>query len=203
MTPQQTPDETPETPEAAVARAMTSVDRRRFLPEAARARWVADRPVSIGYGQTNSQPTTVRRMLTLLDVRPGQHVLDVGTGSGWTAALLAELVGPTGSVVGVERVPALAASAREAVEGAAAPVDIHDAAPGVLGVPQRGPYARILVSAEPETMPRQLIEQLDDHGILVIPVAGVMHRVVRTAAGLETTTHGGYRFVPLIEDPQV
>src|SRR5690606_26842507 len=93
----------------AVAAALRAVDRRSFLPRAQR-RWAGqDRPLAIGHGQTNSQPSTVAAMLRLLDVRPGARVLDVGSGSGWTTALLAVLVGPEGSVLGVERDPDLAA----------------------------------------------------------------------------------------------
>ncbi|MDO5492186.1 MAG: methyltransferase domain-containing protein [Nesterenkonia sp.] len=182
-----------------VTRALRRVDRTAFLPEHARRAAGADRPIDIGHGQTNSQPTTVERMLRLLDVREGQHVLDVGTGSGWTAALLARLVGPAGSVVGVERVPELAGTARSALQGTTS-VEILDASPGTLGVPDRGPYDRILVSAEPQTLPQQLVDQLDEDGVMVIPVAGTMHRVARTGDGVRTTTHGAYRFVPLISD---
>ena len=80
----------------------------RTLPAEAQTRYAGeDRPIEIGHGQTNSQPRTVRAMLELLDVAPGSRVLDVGCGSGWTTALLAALTGPTGSVVGLEIVPAL------------------------------------------------------------------------------------------------
>ena len=88
--------------------AMQAVPRAGFLPGNARSRASFDGPIQIGHGQTSSQPRTVEAMLRLLDVRPGQHVLDVGAGSGWTTALLAELTGPSGSVLGVELVPELA-----------------------------------------------------------------------------------------------
>src|SRR3712207_5378151 len=93
-----------------VTEAFREVPREQFLPARSR-RWAGyDGPIRIGHGQTNSQPRTVEAMLRLLDVRPGQRVLDVGAGSGWTTGLLAHLVGPDGRVLGVELVPALAKS---------------------------------------------------------------------------------------------
>src|SRR4051812_9944700 len=83
--------------------AFAAAPREAFLPASHHRFAGVDEPLPIGHGQTNSQPSTVRRMLSLLDVEPGQRVLDVGSGSGWTTALLAHLVGPGGSVVGVER----------------------------------------------------------------------------------------------------
>jgi protein-L-isoaspartate(D-aspartate) O-methyltransferase len=81
---------------------MATHPRERFLPASEVRRAAYDGPLDIGHGQTNSQPRTVRAMLELLDVQPGQRVLDVGAGSGWTTALLAHLTGPAGEVLGVE-----------------------------------------------------------------------------------------------------
>ena len=91
----------------AVDAAFEAVPRAGFLPRLARGRASYDGPIGIGRGQTNSQPRTVADMLRLLDVQPGQRVLDVGAGSGWTTALLTHLVGPTGEVLGVELEPDL------------------------------------------------------------------------------------------------
>src|SRR5690625_997592 len=85
-----------------VPEAFERIRRADFLPAGSQNRAAEDAPVSIGGGQTNSQPSTVRRMLELLDVRPGQRVLDVGAGSGWTTALLATLTGARGAVLGLE-----------------------------------------------------------------------------------------------------
>ena len=182
-----------------VSDAMQAVSRAAFLPGNARSRASFDGPIQIGHGQTNSQPRTVEAMLRLLDVRPGQHVLDVGAGSGWTTALLAELTGPSGSVLGVELVPELAEWG--AANLAATSYDwasIRVATPDVLGIPEAAPYDRILVSAEASSMPQSLVDQLGDEGRLVVPVRGTMLLVVRRGAETEVTQHGSYRFVPLL-----
>ncbi len=187
----------------AVARAFAAIPRTGFLPEAERWRVDYDGPLPIGHGQTNSQPRTVADMLRLLDVRPGQHVLDVGSGSGWTTALLGTLVGPTGSVVGVERVPELVAFGSANLTATDQPwARIEQALDDVLGWPEEAPYDRILVSAEATSLPRALVGQLvaDDAapGRLVIPVAGEMLLVERHAEDEQVTRHGRYRFVPLL-----
>ena len=178
--------------------------REEFLPGSERRRASYDGPLDIGHGQTNSQPSTVRAMLELLDAQPGHRVLDVGSGSGWTTALLAELVGPTGEVVGVERVPDLVATGANNLEARRMPwARIRAAEHGVLGAPSEGPFDRVLVSAMADELPESLVEQLGPHGILVVPVAGTMVRVQRDDAaprGRRVTTHGYYRFVPLVAD---
>lgn len=186
-----------------VVRAMTAVPRADFLPRRLRRMAQLDRPLAIGLGQTNSQPSTVAFMLRLLDVHPGQRILDVGSGSGWTTALLAELVGPTGRVIGVERHAPLIGPARIAVaRHAGQRAEIRQASPGVLGAPEDAPFDRILVSAEAEELPSALVEQLGDGARMVIPVARTMLRVLRRGADVEITRHGPFIFVPLVEDPR-
>lgn len=181
-----------------VSAAFGAVAREEFLPSAYRDEASFDGPIPIGHGQTNSQPATVAAMLRLLEVEPGQRVLDVGAGSGWTTALLAHLVGPTGLVVGVELVPELVewgSANLAATEHAWA--SIRQAEDGVLGVPEEAPYDRILVSAEAASMPQALVEQLADDGRMVVPVRSTMLLVVRRGEETEVTEHGSYRFVPL------
>ncbi|MGD7001704.1 protein-L-isoaspartate O-methyltransferase family protein [Corynebacterium halotolerans] len=177
-----------------IEEAMARHPRTRFLP-ADQAPYAAEnRALPIGYGQTNSQPSTVADMLRLLDLAPGQRVLDVGSGSGWTSAILGELVGESGQVLGVELVPELVAAAREALGDAQPWVSITQATPGTLGLPDQAPFDRILVSAAADELPTALVEQLAGDGVMVIPVDRQLLRVTRDG----TTGHGGYVFVPLI-----
>jgi len=180
----------------AIEAAFTAHPRVGFLPRAVRPRASRDGPLAIAAGQTNSQPRTVEAMLRLLGVGTGQRVLDVGTGSGWTTALLAHLVGPTGVVVGVELEPELVMFGAANLAATDQPwARIRQARPAVLGVPDHAPYDRILVSAEARHLPEELVAQLADDGVLVIPVAGTMLRVANP--GPVVTEHGRYRFVPL------
>jgi protein-L-isoaspartate(D-aspartate) O-methyltransferase len=185
-----------------VEAAFAAVPRIGFVPRGQRRHVDEDRPIPIGHGQTNSQPTTVRAMLRLLDVRSGEQVLDVGSGSGWTCALLAHLVGPSGSVYGVELLPDLASAAQQRVVAHRLHwASVTAAQPGVLGLPSRAPFAKILVSAEARTVPDPLIAQLARGGRMVIPVAGRLAVVDVAADGVvEVRRVGHYAFVPLLWD---
>ena len=191
----------------AVSAAFEAVPRTGFLPESVRDSASYDGPLPIGHGQTSSQPRTVEAMLRLLEVRPGDRVLDVrrgdrvldvGSGSGWTTALLAHLTGPTGSVVGVELEPDLAAWGADNLAATGLQwASIHLARSGELGDPAGAPYDRVLVSADGGELPESLVEQLSESGRMVLPVAGVLLLVVRDGGQTRTSRHGHYRFVPL------
>ena len=202
----------------AVAAAFAAFPRTGFLPPRQRRRASYDGPLDIGHHQTNSQPRTVEAMLRLLEVQPGDRVLDVGAGSGWTTALLAHLTGPGGTVHGVELEPSLVefGSANLAATRQTW-ASIRPSCPDVLGLPDHAPYDRILVSAQPRTLPASLVDQLAPGGRMVIPVNGTLLRVTRPPAGAQPggtadrgadrgadkepgvsiTEHGSYRFVPL------
>lgn len=191
------------TDEARLDEAFAAVPRAAFLPDAQRGSAHLDQPLPIGHGATNSQPWTVRYMLARLGVRPGQRVLDVGSGSGWTTALLGHLVGPAGGVVGVDVVPELVAMARAHLAG---PKTVHmdwvrveQAEPGVLGRPAEAPFDRILVSADGRRVPPELEAQLAPGGRMVLPVAHAMVVVRRGSDGRLTRedTGGLFTFVPL------
>lgn len=183
--------------------ALAAVRREDFLPRRQRGHSREDRPLPIGHGQTNSQPTTVRNMLRLLDARPGQRALDVGSGSGWTCALLAHLVGPSGCVIGVELLPDLAESAQRRLSALDLTwASVAPAEPGVLGMPSQAPFDKILVSAEARTVPDPLVDQLAPGGRMVVPVRGRLAVVDRRETGAVEMRHvGHYAFVPLLWDP--
>lgn len=188
------------TPPEAIDHAFAVAPRTGFLPRAQVSHAHEDHPLEIGYGQTSSQPSTVRRMLRLLDVRPGQRVLDVGAGSGWTTVLLAHLVGPEGTVVGVELQPELAQWGASNVAACDVPWAALTAAdPHRLGRPDLAPFDRILVSAQARELPQTLVEQLADGGVMVCPVAGRLARVERLpgTGTPDVRWYGHYRFVPL------
>jgi protein-L-isoaspartate(D-aspartate) O-methyltransferase len=184
---------------AALDDAFAAVPRQEFLPQDQRRFAALDRPLPIGHGQTNSQPSTVVRMLQLLDVAAGQRILDVGSGSGWTTALLGRLVGPSGEVTGLERHPQLAEWGAANLARHAMPwTSIRLAAPGILGLPDAAPFDRVLVSAGAQALPEQLVAQVAHGGRMVIPVAGRMLVVRRVAGQVEVSRHGRYSFVPLL-----
>lgn len=180
--------------------AFEQIPRESFLPKKHRELAALDRPIPIGYGQTNSQPYTVKLMLEWLNAKPGHKVLDVGAGSGWTTALLASIVGEKGEVIGVERIPELARFAmKNCKRQNIANATIHQAKESVVGWPDEAPYNRILVSADPDRMPHELLRQLKSPGRMVIPILGTMHVIRKNKEGkISDDAYPGFMFVPLI-----
>jgi protein-L-isoaspartate(D-aspartate) O-methyltransferase len=182
-----------------VADAFAATPRQWFLPPGSEDRATYDGPIGIGHGQTNSQPRTVAAMLRLLEVRPGDAVLDVGAGSGWSTALLAHLTGPDGRVVGTELVPELVEFGRANLSRAGRPwARIEQADPEAVGWPGEALYDRVLVSAEARRVPQPLLDQLAPEGRMVLPVKSTMLLVRAAPGGPQISEHGGYRFVPLL-----
>ena len=176
-----------------------TVDRANFVPKVLRGSVDIDAPLPIGYGQTNSQPYTVRLMLEWLDPQPGDNVLDVGSGSGWTTALLSHLVGSKGRVYGVERIPELVELGQENCGRAGVKNAQFFTAGDEFGLPEEGPYERILVSASADNLPQELVDQLKVSGKMVIPVQNdILEITKKSAADLNIEKHPGFVFVPLL-----
>ena len=150
-----------------VLEAMGRVPRELFVPEQERRRAYADAALPIGHGQTISQPYMVARIVEALSLQPGERVLDVGTGSGYQAAVLAELAV---EVVTIERIPELAEAAKRALAaGGYENVEVR-VGDGTLGVPDRAPFKAIAVAAAAPDVPDTLYEQLEPGGRMAIPV---------------------------------
>ena len=186
---------------AEVLKAMEQTPRAEFLEGIFQERAFEDTPLPIACGQTISQPTVVGLMTQALEVTKRCKVLEVGTGSGYQAAILARLAR---RVYTVERHRRLARRARELFQKLA----LHNVTvvhgDGSLGLPEQAPFDRIIVTAAAEDAPRVLIEQLREGGIMVLPVGQSdavqkLIRIVKTPEGLDYTDLGAVRFVPLVE----
>ena len=182
-----------------VLEALSQVPRERFLPEDLRPLAYENRPLPIGYGQTISQPLMVALMTQALMLRGDEKVLEIGTGSGYQAAVLSRLAA---MVITVERIAPLADHAAETLrECGYHNVDVYVAAER-LGRPESGPYQGIAVTAASPEIPLELLEQLAIGGRLVIPVGGrdlqELVRIVKTPEGAARHNLGPCRFVPLL-----
>jgi len=179
--------------------AFKAVDRANFVPKELRGSADIDAPLPIGYGQTNSQPYTVRLMLEWLGVQPGNKVLDVGSGSGWTTALLSHLVGPKGWVCAVEQVPELVEFGQDNCERIGVKNARFFTAGDEFGWPEEAPFDRILVSASADELPQELVDQLSVGGKMVIPVQNdILEITKKTKDDLDIKKHEGFVFVPLL-----
>ena len=187
---------------ARVLEAMRRVPRHVFVPESQRADAYEDRPLPIGHGQTISQPYIVAFMTQALDVRATDRVLEIGTGSGYQAAVLCELAK---EVYTIEIVTPLAERARETLTGLGYR-NVHvRAGNGYLGWPEQAPFDRVIVTAAPEEVPTALVDQLNAGGLMAIPVGGIDQelRILRkNTAGLETLQTLPVRFVPMTGKPK-
>lgn len=182
-----------------VLAAMTSVPREHFVPQALRGAAYADSPLPIGCGQTISQPLMVAILLEALELDGSERVLDVGTGSGYQAALLAELAR---EVYSIELLPELAERARTNIAVLGYRDVVVVVGDGSQGYPPAAPYDAIAVAAGAPDVPGPLIEQLAPGGRLLIPVGGGLFqrllRIRRQPEGTTTEDLGGCAFVPLI-----
>jgi len=182
-----------------VLEAMERVPRELFVPEGERHRAYADAALPIGHGQTISQPYMVARICEALSLNGGERALDVGTGSGYQAAVLAEL---GADVHTIERLPELAEQARQNLAAAGYDqVQVH-VGDGTLGLPQEAPFGAIAVAAAAPGLPRRLYDQLEPRGRLVVPVGGRwgqrLEVIVRSPEGPAIVRSVPCRFVPLV-----
>jgi protein-L-isoaspartate(D-aspartate) O-methyltransferase len=149
--------------------AIAGVPRHEFVPEAVRRNAYDNRPLSIGQGQTISQPFIVALMTELMDVQPGDRVLEIGTGSGYQAAVLSQLAG---AVYTIEIVEPLAREASRRFERLGYRNIVAKTGDGYQGWPEHAPFDAIMVTAAPRDVPQPLIDQLKAGGRLVVPVGG-------------------------------
>jgi protein-L-isoaspartate(D-aspartate) O-methyltransferase len=183
---------------AAVLEAMRRVPRHFFVPDAERPFAYDDRPLPIGRGQTISQPYIVAYMTEALQAEPSHKVLEIGTGSGYQAAVLAEIVK---QVYSIEIVPTLADSARRSLAQAGyRNVEVRTG-DGYLGWPEHAPFDRVIVTAAPPEIPQALVDQLAVGGVMVVPVGTAYQEIViitKTEAGVTEKRTIEVRFVPMV-----
>ena len=182
--------------------AMKKVPRHLFVPSVHTSSAYVDSPLPIGHAQTISAPHMVAMMCDLLELEKGQKILEIGSGSGYNAAVMAEIIGQKGQIYSIERIEKLADFARENLEKAGysnVEVILSD---GSLGLPEHAPYDRISVTASAPDTPTPLIEQLKPGGIMVLPEGESYQRlfIIRKSPDGEVTKQdiGGVIFVPLI-----
>jgi protein-L-isoaspartate(D-aspartate) O-methyltransferase len=186
----------------AVLRAMRQVPRHLFVPADVRSRAYDDTPLPIGLDQTISQPYIVAYMTEALQTAPDQKVLEIGTGSGYQAAVLAQLVR---QVYSIEIVPELASRARRTLADLRySNVEVRTGN-GYLGWPEHAPFPRIIVTAAPPEIPKALIDQLAVGGIMVVPVGDDRQEltiVTKSASGVTEKKTMRVRFVPMVDKPR-
>lgn len=192
--------------DADVLRAMRTVPRHKFVPEEFVGMAYADHPLPIGYGQTISQPYIVAWMTELLALEPGDKVLEIGTGSGYQAAVLAEL--GYVEVYSIEIIPELAERAAGTLEEAGYTGLQLKQGDGYYGWEEHAPYDAIIVTAAPDHLPSPLVDQLTEDGRIVIPIGPpggyqTMWRFVVEDGELVAYNLGFVGFVPLTRDPSL
>lgn len=182
-----------------VLHAMRTIPRHEFVSPGVAAEAYADHPVPIGEQQTTSQPYIIAAMIQAAEIKPTDRVLEVGAGSGYQTALLAELAG---QVFAVDRHPNLVEAARQVLERLGYYNVALVTGDGSLGLPQAAPYDAIIVSAAAPRVPQPLVDQLTDGGRMVVPVGDAQQQILKLVRkygnGVSETALEGCRFVPLI-----
>lgn len=184
-----------------VESALRNIPRREFVLESELDHAYDNEPLPISKNQTISQPGVVTRMTEWLDVKNGQNVLEIGTGSGWQSAILSYLVG-TGTVYSIERHPELVKFAQENLKKLNIDNVYVILGDGTLGYPQASPYDRIIITAACTEIPFPLLDQLNENGLIIAPVGDTSQSLVllqKTSKGIvEIKNQSNYVFVPLI-----
>jgi protein-L-isoaspartate(D-aspartate) O-methyltransferase len=188
----------------AIIEAFKNIDRADFVPEECKGDACVNAPLSIGFGQTISQPLTVAFMIELLEPKPGEKILDIGAGSGWVTAILAYIIGSEGKVIAIERIPELAQMTETNVakynfieKGIVEVIN----ADGSKGYKKEAPYDKIIAGAAAAgDVPIAWKKQLKIGGRIVAPVENSVIVIDKTAKNkYEKREHFGFSFVPLIE----
>jgi len=186
----------------AVLEAMRKVPRHRFVPAEFQSAAYDDSPLPIGQGQTISQPYIVAYMTEALGLQPGEKVLEIGTGSGYQAAVLAEIAS---EVYTIEIVPELGERAKQTLADLGYKNVFVRVGNGYAGWPEKAPFPRIIVTAAPDDIPPALVEQLAPGGTMVLPVGTSfqdMTIVTKTPQGIARKTTIPVRFVPMVGKPK-
>ncbi len=184
----------------AVLSAMRKVPRHLFVEEALRSQAYEDHPLPIGYGQTISQPFIVALMTAVLNVQPGMRVLEIGTGSGYQAAILAEMGAKVYSMERVQPLYSAALTRLNKMRYFSVHLKLDD---GTMGWPEESPFQRIMVTAGGPDVPPPLLQQLDESGILIIPVGARQRsqeliRFVKKEGKIMKANLGAVMFVDLV-----
>jgi len=183
-----------------VVEAMRRVERHLFVPREFRDKAYEDHPLPIGEGQTISQPYIVAYMTELLELHPDDRVLEIGTGSGYQTAILAELAG---EIFTVELIPSLSYSAQDILNELGYTNIVFKIGNGYDGWEERAPFDKIIVTAAPVELPRKLVEQLRVSGRMCIPIGEydqMLYLVIKTEKGVQSIPKIPVAFVPLIRE---
>jgi protein-L-isoaspartate(D-aspartate) O-methyltransferase len=185
-----------------IEEALRKMPRYSFVPEGMKHLACNDMPLSIGFNQTISQPSTVVAMTEALEVKKNQKILEIGTGSGWQAAILSYLVGEKGYVYSIEIIKELAEFAQKNIKRLRIKNVEIIAGDGSTGFEEKAPFDRMIVTAAAPDIPKPLLDQLSIGGIMVIPVGNLylqeMYVVKKLKNKIEKKSIGNFMFVPLI-----
>jgi protein-L-isoaspartate(D-aspartate) O-methyltransferase len=184
-----------------IIQAFLAVPRDVFVPEHLKKYAYVDTPLDIGHGQTISAPHMVALMCESLDIQQGQNILEIGTGSGYHAAIVAHLVGKTGMIYTIERFESLAEKAQEALRRIGVTNVVIEVGDGSCGLPGHQPYDRIYMTCAAPRIPPPILEQLNDPGKILVPIGDMYCELtlLEKTKGKTTVHHlGGCVFVPLV-----